>query len=112
MVDAFIGGPPCRRLLGHDDAESLYVDDVCTAIVDVDEQVRGRSDGGHRSGSVQPTSGRICSTPFIVDRPFFFFIRDASGVVLFIGRRIRRPHKAVLKPIKPLCRGTRREPRR
>jgi serine protease inhibitor len=26
------------------------------------------------------------STPFLVDRPFLFFIRDAAGPVLFSGQ--------------------------
>lgn len=65
------------------DAQLSLSDVVQKAFVKVDEN---GTEAAAATGVVVGTSAVLQTTPFVVDRPFLFFIRDDSGAVLFSGQ--------------------------
>jgi len=84
MTDAF---EPKANFTGISSNQPLFISDVLhKAFIDVDEEGTEAAaatavvfDGG---AGPPPAPNK----EFVVDRPFFFFIRDAGGAVLFIGQ--------------------------
>lgn len=64
--------------------ESLVIDDVLQqAFVAVDE---AGTEAAAATAVIMGATGMPTTVPFVVDRPFLFFVRDASGLVLFGGQ--------------------------
>ena len=64
--------------------EPLYIDDVWQqAFIVVDE---AGTEAAAATAAVLNTLSAPVTVPFVVDRPFLFFVRDASGLVLFGGQ--------------------------
>jgi serpin B len=83
MTDAFVY--PIADFSGMEPTRELYISDVFhQAFVAVDE------DGTEAAAAtaVVMTAGGLPETPipFTVDRPFLFFIRDTTGLILFVGQ--------------------------
>jgi serpin B len=83
MIDAFVY--PTADFTGMEPRRELYISDVFhQAFVAVDEHGTEAA----AATAVVMTAGAIPATPipFTVDRPFIFFIRDTTGLILFVGQ--------------------------
>ena len=83
MADAFVY--PTADFTGIESTRELYISDVFhQAFIAVDEHGTEAA----AATAVVLTAGAIPDTPipFTVDRPFIFFIRDVTGLVLFVGQ--------------------------
>lgn len=83
MVDAF--DPSKADLSAMVSNDPLFINDVVhKAYVRVDES---GTEAAAATGVSNDTKASIEGTSVIVNRPFFFFIRDVpTGAVLFVGR--------------------------
>jgi serpin B len=64
--------------------QNLFIDDVLQqAFIAVDE---AGMEAAAATAVIMTLSGAPVTVPFVVDRPFLFFVRDASGLVLFGGQ--------------------------
>jgi serpin B len=72
--------------------EPLFISDVLQkAFIAVDED--GTEAAAATAVIISTTSAQITTpVPFVVDRPFLFFIRDSSGAVLFSGQVVDPSH--------------------
>jgi serpin B len=81
MTDAF----EAADFSGIDGSLGLYIDDVYhQAYIAVDES--GTEAAAATAVVMDWSSTPSNPVPFVVDRPFIFFIRDSSGVLLFSGQ--------------------------
>jgi serpin B len=83
MTDAFVY--PIADFAGIEPKRELYLDDVYhQAFVGIDE--RGTEAAAASAASMR--AGGVPDQPvvFEANRPFFFFIRDTSGALLFVGQ--------------------------
>jgi serpin B len=83
MTDAFVY--PIADFTGIESTRELYISDVFhQAFIAVDEHGTEAA----AATAVVLTAGAIPDPPipFAVDRPFIFFIRDATGLILFAGQ--------------------------
>jgi len=83
MTDAFVY--PVADFSGMEPTRELYMGDVFhQAFVAVDEHGTEAA----AATAVVMNAGGMPTTPkpFIVDRPFIFFIRDSTGLILFVGQ--------------------------
>jgi len=65
------------------DAPISLSDVLQKAFIAVDEN---GTEAAAATGAIAGTTAVMQTTPFVVDRPFLFFIRDANGAVLFSGQ--------------------------
>ena len=84
MRQAFIADQ--ADLSGMDGARDLFVSDVVhKAFVAVDES--GTEAAAATGVIVAPTAMPVAPTPFVVDQPFIYMIRDTpTGALVFVGR--------------------------
>jgi serpin B len=83
MTDAF--QPDVADLTGISTASQLFIFDVLhQAFIAVDES--GTEAAAATAVIIADTSLPPTPVPFTVDRPFLFFIRDSSGLLLFVGQ--------------------------
>ncbi len=83
MTDAFVY--PTADFTGMEPNRELYISEVFhQAFVAVDEHGTEAA----AATAVVMTLGSVPMTPipFIIDRPFLFFIRDTTGLILFVGQ--------------------------
>jgi hypothetical protein len=83
MTDAF--EPTIADFSGINSARQLYISDVLhQAFISVDEY--GTEAAAATAVIIADASIPPTPVPFTVDRPFLFFIRDSSGLLLFAGQ--------------------------